>query len=79
MQMKSDVLEGCAFYICEKGNTIFDQGRELVRKVYSDIWGTTQFNDDMDLGVVAINRDGDTIGNVNIVIRHPQILLSAPI
>ncbi|OQX39190.1 MAG: hypothetical protein B0D91_02255 [Oceanospirillales bacterium LUC14_002_19_P2] len=78
MQMKSDVLEGCAFYICEKGNAIFDQGRELVRKVYSDIWGTTQFNDDMDLGVVAINRDGTTIGNVNIVIRHPQTRLSYP-
>ncbi|WP_211826498.1 hypothetical protein [Kistimonas asteriae] len=29
----------------------------------------------MDLGVVAINHDGATIGNVNVVIRHPQTLL----
>ncbi len=36
MQMNSDALEGCVFYVCEKGSDIFDQGRELVRRVYSD-------------------------------------------
>ncbi len=75
MSMKSDALEGYGFYICEKGNDIFDQGRGLVRKVYSDIWGTSQFNDDVDLGVVALNSDGATIGNVNVVIRKPQTQL----
>ena len=75
MQMKSDALEGCMFYVCEKGHDIFEQGRGLVRKVYSDIWGTSKFNDDVDLGVVAINSDGGTMGNVNLVIRKPDIRL----